>query len=78
MLSMVLTSIGLPLEGIAIIAGIDRILDMARTTVNVTGDAMVSLLIAKGENELNTVIYNGDNSSNSISLEPNEKNTIKI
>jgi len=78
MLSMVLTSIGLPLEGIAIIAGIDRILDMARTTVNVTGDAMVSLLIAKGENELNTVIYNGDNSSNSISLEPNEKNMIKI
>ena len=58
MLTLVLTSIGLPLEGIAIIAGIDRILDMARTTVNVTGDAMVSVLIAKGENELNTDIYN--------------------
>ena len=60
MLSLVLTSIGLPMEGIAIIAGIDRILDMARTTVNVTGDAMVSVLISKGENELNETIYNSD------------------
>ena len=62
MLTLVLTSIGLPLEGIAIIAGIDRILDMARTTVNVTGDAMVSVLIAQGENELDTNIYNSDTS----------------
>ncbi|WP_428023031.1 dicarboxylate/amino acid:cation symporter [Arcobacter sp.] len=58
MLSLVLTTVGLPLEGIAIIAGIDRILDMARTSVNVTGDAMVSLLIAKSENELNENVYN--------------------
>jgi len=72
MLSLVLTSIGLPLEGIAIIAGIDRILDMARTTVNVTGDAMVSVLIAHGENELNTDIYNGDTTSNDISAESSE------
>ena len=61
MLTLVLTSVGLPLEGIAIIAGIDRILDMARTTVNVTGDAMVSVLIAKGEGELDEEIYNSDN-----------------
>ena len=60
MLTLVLTSIGLPLEGIAIIAGIDRILDMARTTINVTGDAMVSVLIAKGEGELNEDIYNSN------------------
>jgi len=59
MLSLVLTTVGLPLEGVAIIAGIDRILDMARTSVNVTGDAMVSLFIAKGENEFNEEIYNG-------------------
>ncbi|WP_294962257.1 dicarboxylate/amino acid:cation symporter [Sulfurimonas sp.] len=59
MLSLVLASVGLPIEGIAIIAGIDRILDMARTTVNVTGDAMVSLLVAKSEGELNEDIYNG-------------------
>ncbi len=60
MLTLVLSSVGLPLEGIAIIAGIDRILDMARTTVNVTGDAMVSVLIAKGEGELDESIYNSD------------------
>lgn len=61
MLSLVLTSVGLPLEGVAIIAGIDRILDMARTTVNVTGDAMVSVLVAKSEGELDEKIYNQDN-----------------
>ena len=59
MLTLVLTSVGLPIEGVALIAGIDRILDMARTTVNVTGDAMTSLLIAKSENEFNENIYNG-------------------
>ncbi len=48
------------LEGIALIAGIDRILDMARTTVNVTGDAMVSILIAKGEGEIDLETYNTD------------------
>ncbi|MDD2887584.1 MAG: dicarboxylate/amino acid:cation symporter [Aliarcobacter sp.] len=59
MLTLVLTSVGLPIEGVAIIAGIDRILDMARTTVNITGDAMTSVLIAKSENELDEDIYNG-------------------
>ncbi|WP_323779398.1 dicarboxylate/amino acid:cation symporter [Leisingera sp.] len=58
MLSLVLTSVGLPLEGIAIIAGIDRILDMARTTLNVTGDCACTVLIAKSEDELNLDTYN--------------------
>ncbi|CUB03711.1 dicarboxylate/amino acid:cation symporter [Marinomonas fungiae] len=57
MLSLVLTTVGLPLEGLAIVAGIDRILDMARTTVNVCGDIMVSTLIAKSEKELDEGIY---------------------
>jgi Na+/H+-dicarboxylate symporter len=51
MLSMVLGSIGVPLEGIALIAGIDRILDMARTAVNVTDDAVAAVLVAKCEGE---------------------------
>lgn len=68
MLSLVLASVGLPIEGIAIIAGIDRILDMARTTVNITGDAMVSVLVAKSEGELNEDIYN-DNTSSEPSVE---------
>ncbi len=59
MLSLVLASVGLPLDGIAIIAGIDRILDMARTTVNVTDDAMVAIVIGKSEKELDIEIYNG-------------------
>lgn len=49
MMSMVLTSVGLPLEGIALIAGIDRILDMLRTTVNITGDSLITLLVDKSE-----------------------------
>ncbi len=45
MLTMVLQSINLPLEGIALIAGIDRVLDMARTTLNVTGDASAAVIV---------------------------------
>ena len=58
MLSLVLTSVGLPIEGVAIIAGIDRILDMARTCVNVTGDCMVALVVGKSENEVDLNIFN--------------------
>ena len=57
MLSLVLTTVGLPIEGLAIVAGIDRILDMARTTVNICGDMMVSVLVAKSEGELDKDIY---------------------
>ena len=63
MLSLVLTTVGLPIEGLAIVAGIDRILDMARTTVNVCGDMMVTVLIAKSEGELDESIYNAEMSS---------------
>ncbi len=57
MLSLVLASVGLPLEGIAIIAGIDRILDMARTALNVAGDCAVGCVIAKSEGELDQAAY---------------------
>ena len=52
MLVIVLESVGLPLEGIAVILGVDRILDMCRTSVNVTGDCMVAAVVAHSENEL--------------------------
>ena len=45
MLAMVLQSVGLPVEGVALVAGVDRILDMMRTTVNVTGDAAVATCV---------------------------------
>ncbi|MGO1369370.1 dicarboxylate/amino acid:cation symporter [Senegalia sp. (in: firmicutes)] len=51
-LSMVLSSVGLPIEGIGIVAGIDRILDMARTMLNVTGDISASLIVASTEGEI--------------------------
>lgn len=73
MLSLVLTTVGLPMEGLAIIAGIDRILDMARTSVNVSGDLMVAVLIGKSENELDESIYNADEPvvvADSIQSEP--------
>ncbi len=52
MLTLVLQSVGLPLEGLVLIAGIDRILDMARTTLNVVGDASCAVVVAASENEL--------------------------
>lgn len=58
MLAMVLQQVGLPVEGIALIIGVDRLLDMTRTAVNITGDAMVSCVVAKSEGELDHAIYN--------------------
>ncbi len=57
-LSIVLASVGLPLEGIAIIAGIDRFRDIIGTTVNILGDAVVSVYVAKSEGELDLEQYN--------------------
>ena len=57
-LSMVLTSVGLPTEGIALIMGIDRILDMLRTAVNITGDAVCTTIVAKQQGALNKEVFN--------------------
>jgi len=57
MLSMVLTQAGLPVEGIGLIIGIDRLLDMVRTAVNVTGDCVVSCVVAKSENAFDREIF---------------------
>lgn len=59
-LSMVLVSVGLPVEGIALIMGIDRILDMMRTAVNITGDAVCTTIIAAQEKVLNREVFNKD------------------
>ena len=56
-LAMVLTSAGLPTEGIALIMGIDRIIDMLRTAVNVTGDAVCTAIVAKQEGLLDKEIF---------------------
>lgn len=49
MLAMVLTSVGLPIDGIALVAGVDRIFDMGRTTLNITGDAACCIVVSKIE-----------------------------
>ena len=58
MLTLVLQSVGLPLEGIGLIMGIDRLVDMARTAINVTGDAVCTTIIAKSEGGLNEDVFN--------------------
>lgn len=57
-LSMVFASVGLPVEGIALIMGIDRILDMARTAVNITGDAMCTTIVASQDGSLDRNVFN--------------------
>ncbi len=56
-MSMVLTSVGLPIEGIGIILGVDRILDMVRTTINITGDSAITLIVDKSEGALDEKTY---------------------
>ena len=60
-LSMVFNSVGLPLEGIALIMGIDRILDMTRTAVNITGDAVCTTVVARQEKRLNLDVFDDPN-----------------
>lgn len=60
MLAMVFNQVGLPVEKIGLIVGIDRILDMLRTAVNVTGDAAVTCIVAKSEGQLNEEVYYSD------------------
>lgn len=57
MLAMVLQQVNLPVEGIALIIGVDRLLDMTRTAVNITGDCMVSCIVAKSEGDLDETVY---------------------
>lgn len=61
MLPMVLSSVGLPLESIALIVGIDRIVDMMRTAISITGDAAIALCIDHSEGTLNHDLYYRNN-----------------
>lgn len=57
MLAMVLKSVNLPVEGIALIIGIDRILDMARTAINITGDAACAVIVTESERKREEKVY---------------------
>jgi DAACS family dicarboxylate/amino acid:cation (Na+ or H+) symporter len=58
MLAMVLGQVGLPVQAIGLIIGIDRLLDMMRTAVNVTGDSAVTCVVAKTENAMDVAVFN--------------------
>lgn len=58
MLPILLTSIGLPIEGVALLVGVDRVLDLLSTTINITGDAAITLLIDSSEGTLDREMYN--------------------
>ncbi len=66
MLAMVLEQVGLPVEGIALIIGVDRLLDMTRTAVNVTGDSMVTLIVGKSEKQFDETVFNDLNAAQNI------------
>ncbi|MFV0369124.1 MAG: dicarboxylate/amino acid:cation symporter, partial [Hyphomicrobiaceae bacterium] len=61
MLTMVLGQVGLPIEGIALILGVDRLMDMLRTAVNISGDAVVSTIVAKSEGKVDMTVFNNPN-----------------
>ncbi|KUJ83953.1 dicarboxylate/amino acid:cation symporter [Microbulbifer flavimaris] len=72
MLAMVLQQVGLPLEGIAIVMGVDRLLDMVRTAVNITGDSVVSTIVAKSEGAFSEEVFydrNYDSAANGRRVE---------
>jgi len=71
-LALVLEQAGLPVEGIALIIGVDRLLDMVRTAVNVTGDATVSLIIAHSEDQLDERVFHDPRADHSNSATDNE------
>ena len=60
MLAMVLRQVNLPVEGIGLIIGVDRLLDMVRTAVNITGDSMVTCIVAKSEGQLSMDVFRAE------------------
>jgi Na+/H+-dicarboxylate symporter len=66
MLAMVLEQVGLPVEGIALIIGVDRLLDMTRTAVNVTGDSMVAVIVGKSEDQFDEAVFNDPKAGKNI------------
>ena len=68
-MGMVLTSVGIPMEGVAMILGVDRILDMFRTAVNITGDAAITLIVDKTENSMDTELYYSKTEARNVDLD---------
>ena len=72
-LALVLQEAGLPVEGVALIIGVDRLLDMVRTMVNVTGDATVATIVAYKEGQLDQTVFLDPNADHEGDLEHSEQ-----
>jgi len=68
MLSMVFVQVGLPVEGIGLVLGVDRLMDMIRTVVNISGDAVVSTVVAQSEDKFDPVVYNNPHSGSNTNI----------
>ncbi|MFS0724814.1 dicarboxylate/amino acid:cation symporter [Paenibacillus sp. 1P07SE] len=68
--TVVLTALGLPLEGMAIVAGVEALIDMGRTAVNATGTTVTSLLVAKSEGEFDRDAFNSDKDEEELVISP--------
>ncbi|GAB6930730.1 dicarboxylate/amino acid:cation symporter [Paenibacillus sp. JCM 10914] len=68
--TVVLTAMGLPLEGIAIVAGVEALIDMGRTAVNATGTTVTSLLVANSEGEFDREKFNSDDDDEELAISP--------
>lgn len=77
MLTMVFQSVGLPVEGISMIMGVDRIVDMGRTAINITGDAVVTTVVARANGMLNTDVFNAGPDAELTEEEVEEAETVK-
>ena len=72
MLSLVFAQVGLPIEAIGLIIGVDRIIDMVRTAVNVTGDTVITTIVAKSEGKLDITTFNDPNAGEILEPDINE------
>ena len=69
-LTMVLTQAGLPVEGIMLIIGVDRLLDMMRTAVNICGDGMVATVVARSEDKFDMAIFSDSDAGRVVDVKP--------
>lgn len=75
-LTLVLIQVGIPIEGIALILGVDRLLDMTRTAVNITGDATITCLVGKMTKSIDLEIYNNKDFNNNNNNDDEQDNEL--
>jgi Na+/H+-dicarboxylate symporter len=72
MLTLTLSTVGLPLEGVGLLMAVEPIIDMGRTAVNVAGQALVPTIVAKRLGILNLELYNAERTAEALAAEPTD------